>query len=72
MNELAANGQVSPHQVISDLLNSFPQLVHVFLNHRMICVGCPMSKFDTLEDAANNYGLQVTTLIEEFCQDLKS
>ena len=35
-----------------------PQVIPVFLGKHMQCVGCCMAHFDTLQEAARNYGLQ--------------
>lgn len=53
---------------ISEVLNQFPQVIPVFLRHQMICVGCDMAKFDSLQDAVNNYGLNLADFLEELGQ----
>ena len=53
---------------ISEVLNQFPQVIPVFLRHQMICVGCDMAKFDSLQDAVNNYGLNLADFLEELRQ----
>lgn len=50
---------------IKPLLTAYPQAAGVFLAHRMACVGCSMSDFDTLQEAAANYDLQLESLIAE-------
>ena len=47
----------SPNLTLKELFDRWPQAIPVFLHHRMICVGCSMSIFDTLADAMTNYGL---------------
>lgn len=59
---------MSPETRINELLRQFPQTVPVFLRHRMVCVGCWMSKFDTLADAVWNYGLDMETFLQELQQ----
>ena len=41
---------------IRELLTRWPEMTRVFLDLRMSCVGCPISKFETVRDAARNYG----------------
>ncbi|GIV66441.1 MAG: DUF1858 domain-containing protein [Chloroflexota bacterium] len=62
------NEMMSPETRINELLRQFPQTVPVFLRHRMVCVGCWMSKFDTLADAVWNYGLDMETFLQELQQ----
>ena len=50
---------------VSDLLRDWPQTIPVFLKYRMACVGCSMSSFETLKDAARIYGIAPDTFIGE-------
>ena len=56
---------LSPWTSVAELLSRYPMCIPVFLGHRMACVGCSMAAFDTIADAANNYGLAVELLLEE-------
>jgi hybrid cluster-associated redox disulfide protein len=58
---------LQPNTSISDLFERWPQMIPVFIHHRMLCVGCSMAAFDSLEDAARNYGLK----LEDFILELK-
>ena len=51
--------------LVKDLLESYPQVATVFLRHGMSCVGCDMSKFETLADAASTYGLSLPEFLQE-------
>ncbi len=51
-------GLLSPRSSVADLLARWPQVIPVFLQHRMSCVGCSMAAFETLEDAARIYGIR--------------
>jgi hybrid cluster-associated redox disulfide protein len=53
---------------VYDLLNNWPQAIPVFIQHRMACVGCSMSSFETLGDAAKIYGIAPDVLLEEISQ----
>lgn len=50
---------------ISDLLRDYPQVIPVFLKHRMACVGCSMSAFETIESAASIYGIAPEVFFDE-------
>ena len=50
---------------VENTLRLVPQAATVFLDHQMACVGCVMSCFDTLADAALIYGMPVETLLTE-------
>jgi hybrid cluster-associated redox disulfide protein len=58
---------VLPHSqmTVSDLFEEWPQAIPVFIRHRMGCVGCSMSCFETLHDAAVIYGLSPENFLNE-------
>jgi hybrid cluster-associated redox disulfide protein len=49
---------------IRELLTRRPEMTRVFLGLRMSCVGCPISKFETVRDAARNYGRDPEMLLK--------
>lgn len=55
---------------VSELLNCWPETAPVFIRHRMACIGCPMSQFETLEGAAAVYDLDLDSLVRELQQIL--
>ena len=56
---------ITPQSLVSDVMSNFPETIPVFLGHQMICVGCAMASFDTLEDAAKNYAIPMPQLMAE-------
>ena len=63
---------ISTHLTISAILERWPEVIPVFLDHKMSCVGCSLADFMTLEDALEIYKLdkepfieQLTNVIEE-------
>ncbi len=44
---------------IKDLLDCYPEVVQLFINHRLHCVGCPAEKFHTVCDTAKNHHLDL-------------
>jgi hybrid cluster-associated redox disulfide protein len=54
------------HQTtVSELLDQHPECIPWFMDQHMLCVGCQMSRFDTLDDVAQNYGWPVDGLLAE-------
>lgn len=51
--------------IIANVLDRWPQTVAVFLEHRMSCPGCYMSRFDTLEDAIQIYAFAEDVFLRE-------
>jgi hybrid cluster-associated redox disulfide protein len=50
---------------LDSLLEAYPEAARVFARRGMLCVGCPIARFHTLEDAAALYGLELAELVEE-------
>ncbi|NMB87440.1 MAG: DUF1858 domain-containing protein [Chloroflexi bacterium] len=50
---------------VAETLARWPEVIPVFIRHRMACVGCNLSAFETLGDAARTYGLQPEAFLEE-------
>ena len=48
--------QVDPQLTVAEFLSYWPETFPVFIKKHMLCIGCCMSVFDTLIEAASNYG----------------
>jgi len=46
-----------PDLPLLSLFQSWPETAGVFLSHRMLCFGCPIAPFHTVEDACLEYRL---------------
>lgn len=46
-----------PDLALDQLMTFWPETIHVFLRHRMLCIGCMVSPFHTIVDACIEYGL---------------
>ena len=51
--------------IVADLLKKWPETIPVFIKYRMACVGCAMSSFETLKDAASIYRLPYQQFVDE-------
>ncbi len=61
MNELV----LSPALTIAEVLNRHALAATVSIRFRMACIGCPFSYFESLESAAQTYGLEPELLMAE-------
>jgi hybrid cluster-associated redox disulfide protein len=48
--------------IVADALEADPRRARVFLDHGLACVGCPMSRFETVEQVAAIYGIDPLAL----------
>lgn len=49
---------------IKELLKSYPQLLRMFMDMKLMCVGCPAEEFHTLADVSREYGLDLNQLLQ--------
>ncbi len=56
---------LSPTLTVDRLFAIWPQTTAVFLRRRFACIGCLMAPFDTLEDVARNYQVDLAELLAE-------
>ncbi|HIE56847.1 MAG TPA: DUF1858 domain-containing protein [Anaerolineales bacterium] len=61
---------ISPQQAMSEILGRWPETIPVFIRYRMECVGCYLSTFDTLEEAAVAHHIPLDTLVEALNQEI--
>jgi len=64
----ANSPRLEPGLLVSDVMERWPQTAAVFLKHRMNCVGCEMSVFEAISDAARIYGIPGEQFIQELQQ----
>ena len=60
--------KITPDLRMADVLSTWPETLPIFQAHRMSCIGCYLSRFDTLGDALMVYGLPVEEVLEELNQ----
>jgi hybrid cluster-associated redox disulfide protein len=58
-------GQVTPETNLQQLLTNFPNLIPLFIQERLACVGCVMARFETLDELSRNYNLDLTQFIAD-------
>ncbi|MCV2892794.1 DUF1858 domain-containing protein [Lentibacter sp. XHP0401] len=46
-----------PDMPLDELMSIWPETIAVFLHHQMLCVGCMVSPFHTVNDACHEYEL---------------
>ncbi len=57
--------EIRPKLTVAELLARAPSAAIAFVRHRMACVGCAMAPFDTLDEAAAVYGLDLPAFLNE-------
>lgn len=57
--------QLGANSTIAELLDAHPAAAEVLLRHGMACVGCTMTPFETLAEAACEYRIDLRSLLIE-------
>lgn len=65
MNEGAIDMAITKEMSIGTIVQNHPQTVRVFLNHGLMCVGCAVARFETLEQGAIAHGIDVDALVKD-------
>lgn len=45
------------HMMMDDIMRRWPDTIRIILRHRLLCVGCAIASFHTLEDAIREHRL---------------
>jgi hybrid cluster-associated redox disulfide protein len=68
--EVYQMAQVTKDMTIAQVLDMDENTAPIFLEFGMHCLGCPVSRGETLEEAAAVHGIQADTLVESLNQYL--
>lgn len=54
---------ITKDMIIGDVINEHPDLVRAFFANGMMCIGCPASQGESIEQAALVHGLDADQLV---------
>lgn len=63
---------ISEKTLLSELLSLEEDITPVLERHGLNCLGCPGSRVETLEEAAEGHGIDVKELIDDLDNFLKN
>lgn len=50
---------------MDEIMRVWPETIRVVLRHRMLCVGCPVARFQTAADACREHGVDKDLFLED-------
>ncbi|MFO8052116.1 MAG: DUF1858 domain-containing protein [Thermoplasmatota archaeon] len=50
---------------IAEVIQKYPHLVPVFIQHGLGCIGCAMANFESIEQGASAHGMDVDALMKD-------
>ena len=57
--------EITKEMSINEVIQTYPETIPVFLQHGLGCIGCALSKFETIEQGALAHGMDVDALIKD-------
>ena len=55
---------ITKDMISGEVINEYPQLVRTFFANGMMCIGCPASQGESIEQASVVHGLDADELVE--------
>ncbi len=56
--------KITKDMIIGDILAEKPDLAQVFFAHGMMCIGCPASRGESVQDACAVHGIDADALTD--------
>jgi hybrid cluster-associated redox disulfide protein len=66
------NSNMTTDITVKELLDRYPQLLQMFMDMELMCVGCPTEAFLTLSDVSREYHLNLNNRIYKVIGDDKA
>jgi hybrid cluster-associated redox disulfide protein len=66
------NPNISTDIIVKELLERYPQLLQMFMDMELMCVGCPTEAFHTLTDVSQEYHLDLDQLLERIYETIRN
>jgi hybrid cluster-associated redox disulfide protein len=63
--------KITEKKTFNEIIDKYPFLVDALLEGGMHCIGCPMSRFETLKEGALTHGLNPKKLVEKLNNKIK-
>lgn len=64
--------KITKDMIISEVINANPELVRTFFEHGMMCIGCPASQGESIEQASMVHGIDTDDLIKALNEVLQA
>ena len=58
------NASFSSDITVKKLLDRYPQVLQLFMDLGLLCIGCPVEAFHTLADVAREYHLDLNQFLQ--------
>jgi len=59
---------ITADMAILEVVQKYPDAVHVFMKHGLGCIGCALARFENIREGAAAHGIDVDTLVKDLNQ----
>lgn len=66
-----AVGNITKNMSIASVIKKYPQMIEVFFEYGLHCVGCVAAEFDTIESGAKAHSINTAHLLHDLNNKLK-
>jgi len=63
--EMRASDPITADTLLTELIEQYPETIHVFLRQRLYCVGCIVAPFHTVADTAREHCVGLQALLDD-------
>ncbi|MBF0406612.1 MAG: DUF1858 domain-containing protein [Candidatus Riflebacteria bacterium] len=57
--------KITPEMTIAEIIKIKPEAIAILREHGMHCIGCSVSRSESLRDAVEVHGIELTKLVEK-------
>lgn len=57
--------KITKSMSIGEIVQKYPETFPVFAKHRLHCIGCAISAYETLEQGAEAHGINIDKLVKD-------
>lgn len=54
---------ITPEIPVDDVMRQWPETIRVFLEHRFLCVGCPIGCFHSVSEACREHQFDLASFV---------
>ena len=63
--------KITREMTIQEIIEHYPEVLSVFINHGLHCIGCPLAQGETVEQAAKAHKVHFGELLEDLNKAVK-
>jgi len=54
---------IMPERLVDDVMRQWPETIRVFLDHKFLCVGCPIGCFHSISEACREHQFDLVSFV---------